>query len=216
MGLDDDEVSQSEADQYRIHELEQKIAHQDGVIASLKSHQVLQNVYTQKLQRQLHTKERSTEKGKSRSNTRLLGDGLPVVLSGDEFYERVAEHDQRKREEEKRKEQAIKARGNYAKEKELWDKAQAERKRLVEDRRRAYKEEMEDWEARKAEAKQKKTHFRQPKPLLGLKNIPKCPPRPVLRSKHTEHLEEGEFFDLDAVEEEDESDDEDNEGTQRN
>lgn len=65
LGLDDDEVSQSEADQYRIHELEQKIAHQDGVIASLKSHQVLQNVYTQKLQRQLHAKERSTEKGKS-------------------------------------------------------------------------------------------------------------------------------------------------------
>lgn len=150
--------------------------------------------------------------GERAPNARLLGDGMPVLLSSDEFYGQASEQKRRKEEEERRRELASKARKEKAEALRAWHESEKERKRLVEERKHAYREEIKDWEARKARAKVERRHFGVPKPVLGLKFLPKALPRPRIQDKHAEEfeeLDEGEFFNLDVADSEEEGDDND-------
>ena len=56
-------------------------------IAQLQALNILNTLYCQKLRGQLAHKEKKDGKGKGK----MMGDGLPCVLSGDVFYEMVVE-----------------------------------------------------------------------------------------------------------------------------
>jgi hypothetical protein len=58
---------------------------------------VLNEMYCTKLQFQLQHAEEKKAKGKGKG--KLVGDGLPLLLSGDEFYEKVVEFTQWQKEE---------------------------------------------------------------------------------------------------------------------
>ncbi|KAE9403813.1 hypothetical protein BT96DRAFT_917207, partial [Gymnopus androsaceus JB14] len=68
----------------------------------LQAANILNEAYCKGLREQLAFREgKKDRKGKGR---RLMGDGLPVLLSGNDFYERVVEFDRENTKKEKRKE----------------------------------------------------------------------------------------------------------------
>ncbi|KAH7904160.1 hypothetical protein BJ138DRAFT_1096025 [Hygrophoropsis aurantiaca] len=141
-------------------------------VLELQAANILNEMYCTVLRGQLANYEEKKKKGKGKG--KLMGDGLPRFLSGDEFYERVVEfeQDQRRVSEEKRtrKEDREKRAGAIAEWKRLEDKRKTENQ----DRRTRYRATLETWTAAKARAKAEKQKFDEPKPLLG-KLIPAIP-----------------------------------------
>ena len=90
--------------QEALQESLRREAHREGVLAGFQAALILQNLYCERVRAQLNTKE----KGKAK-NDRLLGSGMPVALSGDEFYERVAQKKKAQEAEATRKELVQKA-----------------------------------------------------------------------------------------------------------
>lgn len=171
------------------------VSHQSRTITMLTSTLVLRDTYMKKLQQQVQAKEKKKRTG----NTRLLGDGLPKVLSGDEFFERAKEHQQRRKAEEEKKILARSIRKKNAEHVQAFKEATEERKALVQARRLAFAEEKRQWEGRKALAKAERRSFTEPKPKLGLNLIPKAPSRPKVSDLYSLEHENGEFFDLDDI-----------------
>ena len=117
---------------------------------------------------------------KSGGKGRLMGDGLPCLLSGDEFYEKVVEHEaaqkRKERELEARKEQHQEMAEMIAE----WKKAETKRKEENKERRERFQEAVKVWEKLREEAavkagRPKRFKHSIPKPTLGplLKAIPK-------------------------------------------
>lgn len=52
---------------------------------------VLQNTYCERVKGQLAASEKTAHRGKSK---RLMGDGMPQLLTGEEFYQRVVDHNE--------------------------------------------------------------------------------------------------------------------------
>lgn len=139
-------------------------------------------------------------------SSRLLGDGMPKVLSGDEFYEKAVKHQKRREEEEKRKELSRAVRQKNAEDSQVFKASLEQRKQLVQARRLAFTQEKKDWEERKARARAEQRPFTEQKPKLGLNLIPKVTPKPRSRYSNLPNIKEGEYFDISAVSTEDELD----------
>ncbi|KAG1777595.1 hypothetical protein EV702DRAFT_1197210 [Suillus placidus] len=133
------------------------------------------------------------EKGK------LMGNGLPRFLSGNEFYEKVVEfeYEQKKciTEKKMRKEEDEKRAEGLA----VWKCLEDERKTENKDQRAQYHTALEKWNEAKLRAKAEGRKFSEAKPVLGKLRGPI--PRPALNVACEEDAASSsrESFDLDGI-----------------
>jgi hypothetical protein len=139
---------------------------------------VLQDLYCDWVRGQLFAREAKKKKGKGKK--RLMGNGLPVLLTGDVFFDRVVKHNAA--EEAERKEHILRAKaweifGDVLGEWKAKEEARKSRNIAI---RFAFKEAKMRWDTQAAEAKAIKQ--RPPlKPKQG--KLEKPVPRPVDPSK---------------------------------
>ena len=112
-------------------------------------------------------KKKVQDAKKARKEGRLVGDGLPRLLTGDEFYQRVVDH-------ERAAVQDKVANENRRKQKEQWSALLAEWKEVEEARKQwnkeqkaAYREQLALWTEEKEQAKQESRQAQWKKPTMG-------------------------------------------------
>ena len=166
----------------------------------LQANNILQGAYLERVRGQLHAKEA----GKARSD-RLMGDGMPVALTGDEFYERVVQKTHQQAQDQARKAQAQEADAEYRIKLAEWQVQDKERIEANKARRAAHKLALSEWNEAKKAAKAAKSVFNVAKPTLEtIKKTPKP-------SKHVQPgVEEEDFAQeiADMASQEDDSDEE--------
>lgn len=91
----------------------------------LQAQAVLQDLYVGTVRAELQSQEEKKSKGKSR---KLNADGLPKLLDGDEFYQRVVEDNERRKLEEAEKVRKQAARGAAVGMKKKWEEEEEARK----------------------------------------------------------------------------------------
>jgi hypothetical protein len=177
-------------------------------VIELQAANVLNEMYCNMLRGQLAKQEEKRQKGKEKG--KLIGDGLPRLLSGDEFYEKVVVY-----EEERKKAVAEKKSRKIEREQRTevlleWKKLEEGRKNENKARRAKYQTAMEQWKEAKAKARVEKTKFNELQPRLG-KLLPAIP-RPVVNAQEKDGDEDGDGDDSSGEEivlDENESSDED-------
>ncbi|KAG1882514.1 hypothetical protein F4604DRAFT_1744553 [Suillus subluteus] len=130
------------------------------------------------------------EKKLARKREKLVGDGLPRLLTGDEFYRSVVVHNNAADAEVAARESRRQERDERASLMKAWKEEDAKRLERNEVRMQEYKEELRQWEEERAKAKLERRRMTHVKPKLGRLEAPL--PKPALA-----HIDE----------EEDESDD---------
>ena len=103
---------------------------------------VLQGLFCERLSSQLAGQE---DKQKKRKKGQLNGDGLPRLLTEDNFYNRVAEHERTSTIEEAAREARKKRRNQQAGLMDPWKQAEKERLERNNSRRIAFREETALW-----------------------------------------------------------------------
>ncbi|KAF9230796.1 hypothetical protein BU15DRAFT_17054, partial [Melanogaster broomeanus] len=106
---------------------------------------------------------------------KLVEDGLPRLLSGDKFYEKVVEFTKWQKEKEVQKETRQAEREELKAANDEWKKNEAKQKVENAARRECFHAAKSTWQAEKQEAQAAKQKFTKPKPKLGvlLKALPK-------------------------------------------
>lgn len=178
-------------------ESEARVQLKKSHVLELQAANVLNEMYCDLLHRQLFHREE--KKNQLKGKGRLVGDRLPRLLSGDEFYECVVEftrvQEQEEREKAARKEAKKGCEGVMAAWQE-WDEAC---KAKNEAKLQRYCDAVWVWEEAKALTKVEKQRFEQPKPKL--EKIVGTEPKPPLIVTAESSSDEGP--------EEDEEDEED-------
>ncbi|KAJ8474688.1 hypothetical protein ONZ51_g7033 [Trametes cubensis] len=146
---------------------------------------VLQGLYVNRVQEKLQAKE---EKG-TRKKRKLLTDGLPRLLDGDEFFQKVTEHEAVLQREKAEKDARKAERDRYAAAIDEWTKQEQQRKERVAEKRRQYRAAIEEWEREKGRAKQEGRRAGWGKPKLG-KIEPQLPKPKYALTKAAEADEE--------------------------
>ncbi|KAG0698438.1 hypothetical protein DFH29DRAFT_810327 [Suillus ampliporus] len=156
-------------------------------LVELQAANILDELYCSKLRGQLANQE--LKKCSKKRGGKLMGDGLPRLLSGDEFYERVveAETEQRRAVDEKRTRQQ--ERENRAEALAAWKKLEEERKQENTEQCARYHEALEIWKDEKAKAKLAKQRFVTKKPVLGKLHTPIS--RPIVSTCREDGNESG-------------------------
>ncbi|KAG0700882.1 hypothetical protein DFH29DRAFT_806981 [Suillus ampliporus] len=152
------------------HESEYKSA-----LLGMQSTVVLQSMFCDRLSNQLAAQE---EKKNGKKNAPLVGDGMPRLLTGDEFYNQVSEHRRAAEEEAAAKEVRQIEREGRAAAMAVWKEAEAAQLKRNEERRATYKEEVRLWEEERDCAKLEKRQPRWTKPKQGKLESPL--PKPTL------------------------------------
>jgi hypothetical protein len=162
-------------------------------VLELQAATVLNEMYCNMLRGQLahQNKKKNTPKGAGK----LVGDGLPRLLSGDEFYEKVVEHTERQKREEREKKEKQGARDERAEAMKEWKKQDDERKEENTAQTSRYHEALKVWEAEKALAKEEKRAFGKPRPKRG--KLASALPKPSLNAPATESSDDEEESDSD-------------------
>ncbi|KAG8753248.1 hypothetical protein FRC12_011606 [Ceratobasidium sp. 428] len=150
---------------------------------------VLQGMYCERLKRQLFEKQSTSQKGSGR----LLGNGLPVVLTSDAFIKRVAAKESQRNRDEELKKARKEAKSKQKAVTDAWKKE--ERERI--DRNKAdaemYKLDLVKWEVERDMAKQENRLPGWKKPVKPVRRPPV--PKPVLKvaeeSEESDSSEEG-------------------------
>ena len=159
-----------------LQEAENRNARNEIYQYELQASNILKEAYTERLRKALETKE---EKRSKRGTTKLVGDGLPRVLTGDEFYELAVEKGNEIREVARQKEARKDGRLVYKAAMEEWKVADQKRKEecdmIKADRDKA----IAAWEKRKATAMKRGKKFTEFKPKSAL--LPKVIPKPKLK-----------------------------------
>ncbi|KAG1849999.1 hypothetical protein F4604DRAFT_1661277 [Suillus subluteus] len=132
-------------------------------------------MFCDRLSNQLAAQE---EKKNGKKNAPLVGDGMPRLLTGDEFYNQVSEHRRAAEEEAAAKEVRRIEREGRAAAMAVWKEAEAARLKRNEERRATYKEEVRLWEEERDCAKLEKCRPRWTKPKQGKSELPL--PKPTL------------------------------------
>jgi hypothetical protein len=143
---------------------------------------VLQGIYCARLKKQLFSSEKSGDK----ESGRLLGDGLPAVLTSDEFLSQVVNRDERRDQQTRLKEARKEARLRHKKAVEVWQKEN--RKRIEQNKAEARHFELQfaQWKVERDLAKQEGRKPGWPKPKKPLRRAPV--PRPILQETQAEVL----------------------------
>jgi hypothetical protein len=164
-------------------------------VYELQATNILNNLYCAKIRGQLAHHEKKKEK---KTTGRLMGDGLPILLSDDVFYEKVVEFEARQRREVQEKEAKKQGRAALAGALLEWKREEEARKIRNNGRREMHQKAVAVWEDEKKKAKAAKKVFKKLKPKKETLESP------VPRPKVTD-LPEGS----DEEDENDNSDDED-------
>jgi len=160
---------------------------------------ILNQAFTRRLQAQLAAKEEKKGKGKK---TKLVGDGLPRMLTADDFYDLARQKEDEMEREEKEKEKRKKASEQFKVAMTQWKKQDNKRKADAAAIRAANKKASEEHKQRAAEAKAKRKTFKEKAPISL--PIPKATPKPLLK----DFLAQLEADDDDANADDDADDDE--------
>ncbi|KAF8869443.1 hypothetical protein CPB85DRAFT_1358166 [Mucidula mucida] len=150
----------------------------------LQAANILNEVYCKSLRERLAFQDEKKRKGKGKG--KLVGDGLPVLLTSDEFYERVVEFEKAQIQKERGKEECAVNKESLQKELEEWKVLVEEREEWTKNRRLAWAKEKEDHAAEKAKwalnkkAGKVKGKFTKPTPKLG--PLPAVIPKPKLQT----------------------------------
>lgn len=123
-------------------------------LTGMQSTMVLQSMFCERLSGQLATQEEKQKK--KRKKGQLNGDGLPRLLTSDEFYNRVVQHENACEEEEVARESRRNQREERAALMVIWQEAENERRKRNESRKETYKEELRLWEEERVRAKAEK------------------------------------------------------------
>jgi hypothetical protein len=158
---------------------------------------VLQGLYCARLKSQLFSSEQSKEK----DSRRLMANGLPAVLTSDEFLAQVAHRDQLRDTEVQLKEARKEALAEQKEALARWKKEEQERKDQNNADRQRYNHELAQWKAKNSRAKCQGREPGLPKPVKPPRRPPI--PRPVRREvrlefSDVESLSEGEEHDSDS------------------
>jgi hypothetical protein len=143
-------------------------------VIELQAANILNETYCTRLRGQLAHQEE--KKANPTGNSKLMGSGLPCLLSGDGFYEKVIEHEAKQRQEEREKVARQQSREEREEVLIEWRAQQEERKEQITARRAEWEKEKEEWEQEKAAAKAAKKKFDRKKPTLG--KLPLTIPKP--------------------------------------
>ncbi|KAG1765589.1 hypothetical protein EDD22DRAFT_951067 [Suillus occidentalis] len=178
-----------------LQEAEELCESYQNHVITLQAQAILNEAYCNKLHNQLAFREKKATN--SDAPGKLVNDGLPRLLSGDEFYKRVVEFTrwQKQKEADKvaRKDACTQGKGMM----DEWKAKEAEQKAENVARQECFHAAKAVWEDNKQQAKIDKRKFTTPAPKLGelLKPLPK--PKVVVGDEE----ESGEEFDLEVVDE---------------
>lgn len=189
------ETTLEECLQDALAELVQREAQQQGTIIGLQANMVLQSLYCERVRGQLNAREAAGREKKG--SGKLLGDGLPRLLTGDDFIAKVQDFAQRQLDEEDARLQKRQEREQYAALLAEWKLRDDVRKLKDKARTAEFKEEMTRWKEEQAIAKAEKRRPGWKKPTRGPREpvIPK-PTRP--QDNNDNELEEIDIFVDDA------------------
>lgn len=158
-------VAKTNIERSLLCELRESEAREEALrrrVAELQAANVLNELYCSKLRGQLAHQDEQKKKKKSKG--RLMADGLPCFLSGDEFYQKVVAHEEAQQREEREKEARKRARGAVAEAVVHWKKTEEARKERNKERKARYREAVTKWEAERGAARDAKKPFTMRKP----------------------------------------------------
>ncbi|KAK0437076.1 hypothetical protein EV421DRAFT_1715421 [Armillaria borealis] len=110
----------------------------------LQSGFVLQELYCKKVRRQLVQKEKRNGKGRSQQLNR---DGMPHLLTSNDFYDRVIDHEETAIREEEEKKAHRDAQESHSKAMALWRKKDDQRKACNKKKMEQWEKDVHLWEA---------------------------------------------------------------------
>ncbi|KAI0039391.1 hypothetical protein FA95DRAFT_1550697 [Auriscalpium vulgare] len=126
---------------------------------------VLQAEYCASVRNQLASQEEKASKGKGKA--RLVGDGLPRLLTGDVFFERVVQHEADAKAGKLEKDKMQSARNAYAEALEKWKHTEDQRKAQNKATTAAWREAVVVWEKERDLAKTEGRRAAWKKPIRG-------------------------------------------------
>ncbi|KAI6139955.1 hypothetical protein BKA82DRAFT_153935 [Pisolithus tinctorius] len=147
--------------------------------------------------------ENNEEKRKKKKKGQLNGDGLPKLLTGDEFYNQVVDHHKSIAEQDAARKARQKQRDERNELLVAWREEEAACQECNKALRNTYHEELQLWELERdqAKAENRRPHWAKPK----CRKLERPAPKPVLGSADTEEV--GENNDNGENEEDARSDD---------
>ncbi|KAH9916456.1 hypothetical protein B0H21DRAFT_703047 [Amylocystis lapponica] len=175
-----------------LREAESQVTFYKRRTMELQAMNILNESYCKTLLDQLAFQEE--KKGQKKEKGKLMGDGLPVLLSGDWFFERVVEFEAWQQQEGEEKAARLATREGHRLALEEYRVQVEARKEQIAARRAEWAEEKRQWEEEKEAAKAVKRKFSIPKPKLG--KLPPVIPRP--RARETGGDSGDELADVDA------------------
>jgi len=132
-----------------------------GRTIQLQSAMVLQRVYCGRVRRQLNAKERKMEKNSKRGRREKIdGNGLGRLLTEDELFNVVVEHEVAMEAEEREKEARKQKKNQFDIDLSEWAKNEEARKKRNEERAGKWKAAVQEWGAAKAAAKAAKAKIK--------------------------------------------------------
>ncbi|KAF9005350.1 hypothetical protein BDZ89DRAFT_966568 [Hymenopellis radicata] len=177
----------------------------------LQASNILNEAYCTVLREQLAFKTGKAKKKKEEISGRLMGDGLPVLLTGDFFYERVVEWEKEQSRKKTQKEDRRVAKEARNARLDKWKEQCQERLKDIEEINAAWEVEKVQWAKRKqqwsddkAAGKRVPARFGVPQPKRG--PLPKAIPRPKLRERVETASDEGTDADDEGEDERSDSD----------
>ena len=175
----------------------------------LQASNILNEAYTERLKKALEEKEE--KQSKRRKMTKLVGDGLPRLLTGDAFYELSKEKEKEVRDVEKQKEARKDGKAAYRMAIEEWNDAEQARKDKATTIKADWEKAVAVWTKKKAAAAKKGQKFPEKKPKRD--ELPQKTLKPKLKD-----FVGGSGNRLESVDEgaDDASDDADQEGANSN
>lgn len=160
----------------QIQEAEYRSKRAEDHAFTLQASNILNETYTKKIKEQLATQEE--KKGKKKGTGRLVGDGLPRLLSGDAFFEAAKKKEMEQHNAEMQKEAKKDGKAAYQEAIEAWKRGEEDRKAENADINNEYRLEIHTWEAKRDAAK---TNRLKAPPKPKREELTKQAPKPKLK-----------------------------------
>ena len=172
--------------QVALREMEIREAYRKGQLHGQQAAIILQNVYCEKVRRQLATKEE--KKKKTGGRKRLVGDGKPRLLTHEDFIKNVADHALAIQQEATEKERRKVARTEHSEALKVWRAEEEARKARNGEADKKFRVELGLWEAERDAMKAKKKKPRWNKPTR--KPVERPIPKPKKRKDDSSSSDE--------------------------